>query len=81
MRLAGMTLPGKHAGPPVVALQFPGSSGSRMKTRRPWLSNVCEKSPRRSSARRHPSLIQSAGIGAGEPILREEEEQFVALRG
>ena len=28
--------------------------------------------------RRHPSLIQIAGVGAGESILREEEEQLVA---
>ena len=30
IRLAGMMLPGKHAGPPLVVEQFPVSSGSRM---------------------------------------------------
>jgi len=50
MRLAGMMLPGKQAGPPVTTLHAPEASGSRMLIRRPWLSNVCEKSPLRSSA-------------------------------
>src|SRR5262245_6812629 len=49
-RFVGMTFPGKHAGPPVVALQAPGSDGSLMLMGRPLVSTLCEKLPIRSSS-------------------------------
>ena len=50
MRLAGMMLPGKHAGPPAAALQAPVASGSLMKMSWPAAFSVCEKSPRISAS-------------------------------
>jgi len=48
--ILGITLPGKHPGPPVVTLQAPVDSGSLMNINRPLTSKVCEKSPARSRA-------------------------------
>ena len=49
-----------------------------MKSSRPGVSNVCEKSPVALERGRHPALIQAARIGALQDVLREEEEQLVA---
>src|SRR5262245_47890838 len=50
MRSCGIRFPVKQPEPPVVTLQDPDFNGSRMLISRFWLSNVWEKSPRRSSS-------------------------------
>jgi hypothetical protein len=49
-RFAGILLSGKQPAPPAVTLHAAVEFGSLMNISRPFASNVCEKSPARSSA-------------------------------
>ena len=79
MRLAGMMLLGKHAGPPPLRRTVPReqriADENQLIVLVPGLREIALPFERR----RHPALVQAAGIGAREPVLRPEEEQLVAV--